>query len=64
MRKLTLSRVEELHTTLPAPKPKPQYNGCLSEKERQVMAEIYKEAKIRKVSKRPAKLFDKYRPEF
>lgn len=55
--------LNKLHSTLPA-KPKPQYNGCLNPAELQRMAEIYKEARLSKIAKRPARKFNSYRPEF
>lgn len=61
--KITLTRLEELQTTLPQ-KAKPQYNGCLSPAERQLMADIYKDGRIAKISKRPASKFNSYRKEF
>jgi len=60
--KLTLSKVEELHNTTPR-----QYNGCLSVKERQIMAEIYGEAKLRQVkvtAKNASRKFNHIRKEF
>lgn len=61
---MTLNKLEELHNTLPAKAKKPEYNGCLSEAERQRMAEIYREAKLPRIAKRPARKFNQYRPEF
>ena len=60
--KLTLNRVEELHKTTPK-----QYNGCLSVKERQIMSEIYGEAKLRPVkvtAKNASRKFNSIRKEF
>jgi len=49
---MSLRKIEELHEVAPK-----QYNGCLSLKERQLMADIYQEAKIRPVKPSVAKFY-------
>lgn len=61
---VSLRKLEELSATLPIPaSSKPQYNGCLTTEQRQIMADIYKGAKLSpvKVTKRS---FAKYRKEW
>ena len=63
MVKLSLSHLEELSSTLPIPAPTQKYNGCLSDKERQIMADIYKSAKLHPVHV-TKRTMSKYRKEF
>ena len=66
--KLTLTKLEHLHQTIPASRKKPvPYNGCLSAQERQLQAEIYASAKLRPVkvtAKNAAAKFNQLRKEF
>lgn len=65
MSALSLRKVEELHSST---KSHPSvYKGCLSATERQLMVEIYGEAKLREVkvtSKNASAKFRKYRKEW
>jgi hypothetical protein len=63
--KLTLSKVEELHST--TKNGKGVYQGCLSVQERQKMAEIYASARLRPVkvtAKNASRKFNTIRKEF
>jgi hypothetical protein len=63
--KITLTRVEELHTK--TKNGKGVYQGCLSVQERQLQAEIYASAKLRPVkvtAKNAAAKFNQLRKEF
>lgn len=61
--KVTLRKLEELQESTPIPAPQKQYNGCLTEAQRQIMADIYKDAKLHTVHV-TKRTMSKYRKSF
>lgn len=61
---VTLSHLEELQASTPIPQPTQKaYNGCLTAEQRQIMADIYKGAKLHPVHV-TKRTMSKYRKEF
>lgn len=61
---VTLAKLEELQASTPIPQStQKQYNGCLTAEQRQIMADIYKSAKLHPVHV-TKRTMSKYRKEF